>query len=112
MIGYVSNDVAMLAANIDTFCLLNEEQGNKAYAYEFAHEVPGDDAGPFHSGELWYVFNTVGRSWRPMTATDTTLSERVVDYWTNFTKHGNPNGEDKQSWNPYTKANPEIYKIN
>ena len=112
MIGYVSNDVARLAKGIDKFCLFNEEMGNNAYAYEFARAVPGDDAGAFHSGELWYIFNTLGRSWRPITKADYTLSEKMVDCWTNFAKYGNPNGKDEQFWKPFTRNNRQIYVFN
>lgn len=108
--GYVSNDVARLAKGIDKFCLLNEEQGNpNAYAYEFARELPGDDAGAFHSGELWYIFNTLGRSWRPMTDADYALSEKMVDCWTNFARTGNPDSSGQYGWKPFTKDNQQIY---
>lgn len=110
MTGYVSNDVARLAKGIDKFCLLNEEQGNPdAYAYEFARELPGDDAGAFHSGELWYIFNTLGRSWRPMTDADYALSEKMVDCWTNFAKTGNPDSKGQYGWKPFKKDNRQIY---
>jgi len=112
MIGYVSNDVARLTRGIDKFCLINEEMGNKAYAYEFAREVPGDDAGAFHSGELWYIFNTLGRSWRPFSRADSLLSEKMVDCWTNFAKSGNPNGKGEQVWKPFTKNNRQIFVFN
>jgi para-nitrobenzyl esterase len=111
MIGFVSNDVAPLASGIDNFCLLMEKRGNPPYAYEFARVVPGDDAGAFHSGELWYVFNTLGRSWRHMSNADFALSERMVDNWTNFAKYGNPNGKGRQVWKPFTKRNYHFYKF-
>ena len=111
MIGFVSNDVAPLAQGIDTFCLLMEKHGNTAYAYEFAHEVPGDDAGAFHSGELWYVFGTVARSWRPMSKADIDLSNRMVDCWTNFAKFGNPNSPGTEVWKPFANANQQFYKF-
>lgn len=71
-------------------------QGLKSYSYRFEHPLPGDDAGAFHSSELWYVFGTLGRSWRPMTQADCDLSERMTDAWAAFMKTGDP------GWQPCT----------
>lgn len=109
MIGSVGNDVAFLAKGIDEFCLLNEQQGNTAYAYQFTRELPGDDAGPFHSGELWYIFRTLDQSWRPVTKADYALSEKMVDRWTNFAKFGDPNSKNDEVWKPFTKENKQVY---
>ena len=56
----------------------------------FAHPLPGDGAGAFHSSELWYMFGTLGRSWRPMTEGDFHLSAEMLDAWAAFMKDGNP----------------------
>jgi len=80
-----------------------------AYVYFFDRKLPGDDAGAFHSAELWYMFHTLGRSWRPMEEHDFALSEEMMDFWTNFTKYGNPNGKDVDGeWKPYTRSNPYV----
>jgi para-nitrobenzyl esterase len=69
-----------------------QELGRKAsYVYYFTRQMPGDDAGAFHSAELWYVFSTLDRCWRPFVEADYDLSRRMVGYWTNFMKTGNPN---------------------
>lgn len=74
-----------------------------AYVYHFTRQLPGDDAGAFHSSELWYMFGTLNRCWRPMTAHDKQLSEEMLSYWTNFMKTGNPNGAGLESWEPCSK---------
>lgn len=80
-----------------------EELGRKpAYVYYFAHDLPGDDAGAFHSSELWYMFGTLDRCWRPFTKADHDLSDKMIDYWTNFMKTGNPNSEGDETWRPCT----------
>ncbi len=71
-----------------------------SYVYYFKRMMPGDDAGAFHSSELWYVFGTTERCWRPLTAGDRALSETMVSYWTNFVKTGDPNGEGLPAWTP------------
>ena len=72
-----------------------------AYVYEFVRDLPGDDAGAFHSSELWYTFGTLGRAWRPFTPADQALSDRMLDYWTNFMKTGDPNGAALPEWKPW-----------
>lgn len=78
------------------------EYGNDdVYCYLFTRELPGDDAGAFHSAELWYMFHTLDKSWRPFTEGDYRLSDEMVDYWTNFMKTGNPNGDNLLHWSKY-----------
>lgn len=90
-----------------------EELGRKpAYVYYFTRDLPGDDAGAFHSAELWYTFGTLGRCWRPMEQHDYDLSERMLTYWTNFMKIGDPNGENVPEWQPCTKENPLVLELN
>jgi len=81
---------------------LSELEMTAPYLYLFSHALPGDDCGAFHSAELWYMFGTLGRCWRPMGEEDTRLSEEMLDYWTNFMKTGDPNGEGLASWEAYT----------
>lgn len=115
IIGGTMNDMAGLGSMdaIGQFCLTREEQGGKAFAYQFARPLPGDDAGAFHSSELWYVFHTLARSWRPFVQGDYDLSNVMVNYWTNFAKFGDPNGEGTREWTPYTEGNENfmVFKL-
>lgn len=88
------------------WCLNRLNNGRApAWLYYFIRQLPGDDAGAFHSSELWYTFGTYGRCWRPMTGGDAALSEQMVDYWANFMKTGDPNGGDLPRWEPYRDDN-------
>ncbi len=81
------------------YSLMNETRArNPAYVYFFKRALPGDAAGAFHSGELWYTMGSIGRCWRPMTEADYDLSERMVTYWSNFVKTGNPASADTEPW--------------
>lgn len=89
-----------------------EELGRKpAYVYYFTRDLPGNDAGAFHSAELWYMFGTLGRCWRPMEAHDYELSNKMLGYWVNFMKTGDPNGVDLPEWKPCTKDDPNVQEL-
>lgn len=55
----------------------------------------------WHSSELWYVFNSLRpgippvRPWEPL---DYAIGDRMCDYWCNFIKSGDPNGENLAQW--------------
>lgn len=85
-----------------------------AYFYYFNRKLPGDDAGAFHSSELWYVFETLPRCWRPWEDHDRELSRIMSTYWANFAKTGDPNSSGDPGeisllprWEPYTEADKE-----
>lgn len=107
IIGYNANDMGKMGPGIAQFCTYrNAHSKFPAYRYFFKRALPGDNAGAFHSAELWYVFHTLNRSWRPFTKADYQLSDEMVSYWTNFAKYGNPNGIGGNNWKPSTKDNP------
>ncbi|MED4228280.1 carboxylesterase family protein [Neobacillus cucumis] len=86
---------------------LEEIGRNPAYVYYFTRDLPGDDSGAFHSGELWYMFGTLKRNWRPNTLADYELSERMVTAWTNFMKNGDPNSNNRE-WIPCSFNHPYV----
>lgn len=91
-----------MAAALRAWGRLQLEQDKKpAYLYCFDRQMPGDDAGAFHSSELWYEFGTLDRCWRPFVAEDHQLSDTILGFWTNFAKTGNPNGEGLPVWKPF-----------
>ena len=112
MFGFTANDMFDMRQAIADFCLLREKKSDKpAYAYMFSRQLPGDGSGAFHSSDLWYVFHSLRHSWRPFTKADDALSLRIVDYWTNFAKYGDPNGKENGIWTPYTAADPEFMQF-
>ncbi len=118
MIGCTLDDMGSLGAGIDRFCLLREEAGTPAYAYQFARRLPTDGRegvlqGAFHSSELWFTFKSLRFCWRPFTPGDYDLAEQMITDWTNFAAYGNPNGARDGAWKPLTKAQPEymVFKL-
>ena len=114
MVGSTMNDIATsreelakgergkVYAGSKKWCEALLDNGRRpAWLYYFTRQLPGDDAGAFHSSELWYTFGTYGRCWRPMTEGDAKLSETMLDYWTNCMKSGDPNGGGLPIWKPY-----------
>jgi para-nitrobenzyl esterase len=78
------------------------EGGANVYAYQFEQSLPGREAdGAAHSYELPYVFGNLlpsGPLAGPFSAADRQLSNVMLSYWTNFAKHGDPNGTGLPSW--------------
>lgn len=91
----------------------NKLERAPVYIYYFDRDIPGEDRpGAFHSSELWYIFGTLNRSWRPMEAVDYKISLIMTDYWTNFAKFGNPNGEGLPEWPAFTPDKPVTMRMN
>ncbi len=92
LISYTADDISpSVKEGCHRFARKQTELGNdRMWLCQFAHPLPGDDAGAFHSSELWYLFGTLDRSWRPFTAEDRALSERIADAWASFVKDGDP----------------------
>jgi carboxylesterase type B len=124
MVGSTKNDIFVTSEMIESreygtvynACInwslkCQELERNPAYVYYFTRQLPGDNAGAFHSSELWYMFGTLKKCWRPMEAKDFELSEKMIDYWTNFMKSGNPNSECYEEWKPYKKEEPFIMEL-
>ena len=77
------------------------------YRYRFDLAPPADPNHTqgdvaYHSGEIPYVFGDLdllkGFAWRPE---DRTLSKEMQQYWTNFAKTGDPNGDGLAKWPVY-----------
>lgn len=68
--------------------------------------------GAVHSSELWYVFGTLGKCWRPMEQHDYELISKMVEYWNNFAKNGRPDGEVLPEWKPCVNVNEFMMELN
>ena len=101
----------MLASCLAWAELLESHGKGPVYLYYLDRKLPGDEMGAFHAADLWYVFKTFMRSWRPWTGADYELASACNTYWANFAKTGNPNGETLPEWTPYTKEHPKLMEL-
>lgn len=93
----------------EEWAVLQYQQKKKpSYCFLFARNLPGDDKGAWHSSELWYTIGNLKKSWRLFQEWDYYLSEKMMDYFENFVKTGNPNREGLVSWNAAEKPGDPV----
>ena len=111
MLGATEGEgIRTLVANL-AFAENENTLGRKPpYMFYFTYVPPGAE-NAHHSVEHHYVFQTFLRSGRPYKGYDFELSCILSDYWTNFIKTGNPNGEELPAWTPYTAESPQVLDI-
>jgi para-nitrobenzyl esterase len=89
----------IFGVNIRYVARQNEAQGEDSYLYYFSRVPPSkkQSLGAFHAAEIPFVFG----SYEPIlgqSKEDEALAELIQNYWVNFAKTGNPNGEDLPGW--------------
>jgi para-nitrobenzyl esterase len=100
---------------------LTTAAGQPTYQFEFNDPNPPSlvesPASPLHSNhasELQFMFGRPplgGTSFAGMNPAQVTLSKRMMDYWTNFAKTGNPNGPGLPVWPRYTAGHGQIMNL-
>lgn len=88
-----------------------------AYVYLFSY-VPesAQQRSPFgapHASEIAYVFNNLKARWGvdTVTAEDRQVAKLMNNYWVNFAKGGNPNGDNLPEWSAYNSIKNEIIEF-
>ncbi|MES2265276.1 MAG: carboxylesterase family protein [Bacteroidota bacterium] len=92
-----------------TWANLQSAKGKaKVYLYRFTRRLPATadfkKYGAFHTGEVAYVFNNLKFLNRPFEPVDHALANTISQYWVNFVKTGNPNGNQLPEWPAYNMA--------
>lgn len=107
--------VSGIEASVKGAALMNVANGtgDKIYYYRFNPDIPGDNAGTFHSVDLWFFFDNIDKCWRPFTGRHHDIAGQMCNYWTNFIKTGDPNGLDVDgsklpTWKPYGGSREEL----
>jgi para-nitrobenzyl esterase len=65
--------------------------------------------GAYHGSDVAYVFNHLDQDPKiKYTGEDSLLAQRMISYWTNFAKTGNPNGKGLEHWPVYVMGKPTV----
>jgi para-nitrobenzyl esterase len=87
---------------------------SKAFYYYFDQHPerpagsPQADHGMPHGVDVPYVFQTLDRNDPKLTPGDRAISETVSTYWTNFAKHGDPDGPGVPHWPRFTEGDSQV----
>jgi len=84
-----------------------------AWVYHFTRVRPGPGGvtlRSYHGAEIPYVFGTPD-AWLAGDATDTALTERMMDLWANFARYGNPNGPRGGEWPLFDPSAPRVLEL-
>jgi para-nitrobenzyl esterase len=87
---------------------------SKVYFYyfdqhpDYPEDSPKYGSGSPHGQDVAYVFMHLDPSNPQTTESDLEISEAMGNYWTNFAKHGHPNGEGVPNWPVFSEANPVV----
>jgi para-nitrobenzyl esterase len=84
---------------------------NPAFVYYFDHRTALAPDGATHGAEMAYVFGNFDTRQGPPSAADVALSEKMMAYWVNFAKYGNPNGAGLPNWPAFSETNPQVLYI-
>lgn len=86
--------------------------GEPAYEYRFsyvAESMRKTWKGAPHATEIPFVFDTVAaRYGKELAPADEATAKAALAYWVAFAKTGNPDGEGRPHWPPYTAKDDEL----
>ncbi|MBR4667653.1 MAG: carboxylesterase family protein [Butyrivibrio sp.] len=85
------------------------EQGRPAYEYYFTKT--NDSLSNYHAGELPYAYGNLWRHPGLYDDQDYKLSEIMQQYWVNFARTGNPNGNGIPVWKKRDKDNTQLLRL-
>lgn len=93
--GYASVSPPELGVKLSFLAESGMDDAKPCYYYRFIPDIPGDDhPGTFHSVDLWFFFETLAKCSRPYEGRHYDIARQMCDYWANFIKTGDPNGDD------------------
>jgi len=94
--------------------LQSEKGKGKVFYYcfdqhpEYAADSKEAGHGSPHGVDVPYVFQNLEDLHRTPSADDERISDAMATYWTNFAKHGDPNGKGEPEWPAFSDKNPVV----
>ncbi len=85
------------------------DQGVPCYEYYFTKT--NNSLSNYHAGELPYAYGNLWRHPGLYDKEDYALSEIMQNYWVNFAKTGNPNGEGLPKWEMRSKSEDRLLQL-
>ena len=115
--GRLGRDMVFALSGYKWANIQSQAPNSPVYVYNFDRKVPatGDMVkyGAFHTAEVPYVMDNLKfLNNRPFEPADNTLATLMCDYWTNFVKTGNPNGNGVPEWPKYTISQYQVKVFN
>ncbi|CAH0557610.1 unnamed protein product [Brassicogethes aeneus] len=90
--------------NVNDFAHRYAELGNNVYMYYYKYRTVANPwpswTGVMHADEINYVFGEPLNPTKSYTAQEVDLSKRIMRYWANFAKTGNPSLSSNGVWTP------------
>jgi len=80
------------------YCLNRLEVMNQVPVYEYQFTKTNGRIGPWHSGEMIYLYGNIPEKSKLFDDEDRALSDMMITYYANFAKNGNPNGNGLMTW--------------
>jgi para-nitrobenzyl esterase len=86
--------------------------GVKIYRYQFLKE--NGYYSTYHSGEMIYAYGNLDKSKHKFAynESDYILQNKMVSYWINFIKNGDPNGTNLEKWEMWSPLNNKLISLN
>ncbi len=105
-IDFLGDDMFGAKARFYAEKITQANQPSYYYLFNRTPPSPRQSAGAFHAAELPFVH---GKSVPilPLDEADQKLSAVMVNYWTQFAKTGNPNGNGNAEWTAFDPNNPQ-----
>jgi para-nitrobenzyl esterase len=75
---------------------------------DYPEDSPKAGYGSPHGQDVPYVFMHLDASKPETTKNDLKISQAMATYWTNFAKHGDPNGKGVPEWPAFSDASPLV----
>jgi len=101
--------------NIRAWARLQAAHGRSpVHAYYFSRRPPYPEGSvqqawrAGHFAELWYMFDHLDQQPWAWTERDRTLADTMADYWVDFARAGDPNGEGRPQWPAFTAGDERV----